>query len=481
MNTSENTQIQLRKSDFSGIIVYGDEIMDNSKFKSQYEIMTKTPVSRLIVKLSIPTVISMLVTNIYNMADTAFVGQLGTSASGAIGVVFGFMSILQAVGFMFGQGCGSIISRLLGQKDEKEASVIASTSFFASLLFSLLIEAVGYIFLGQLVMLLGSTETIEPYAKAYIIYILAAVPFITTSFVMNNILRYEGKATLGMIGLMVGAVLNICLDPVLMFVFGMGIAGAGLATALSQFIGFCILLMMFLIGKTQSRLSIRNVSLNFIKLFNIVSTGFPSLLRQGLTSVTTVLLNYEAAIFGDAAVAAMSIVSRIVFFLFSIALGVGQGFQPVCGFNYGAGKYSRVRKGFAVTVLISEVVIFIMSGAAFLFSGELIGIFRDDPEVIEIGTRALRLQCIALLVLPACMVVEMQLQSTGKRIGASVLSALKSGLFFIPALLILAAVRGLSGIQEAQPLAFLAAVVPSVIFAVCFFRKLPKQDREDTD
>lgn len=450
--------------------------MENNTTPSQYDKMTKTSIPKLIIRLSVPTILSMLVTNIYNMADTAFVGQLGNSASGAVGIVFGFMAILQAVGFMFGQGSGSIIARLLGAKDKESASATASTGFFCALFLGLLIEIPGFLFLDPLVMLLGSTETIAPYAKIYISFILLAAPLMTASFVLNNILRYEGKAALGMIGLMTGGLLNIIGDPIFMFVFHMGIAGAGLSTALSQCISFGILLSMFLRGKTECRLSIHRISLQPGRVFNIMATGMPSLLRQGLNSLTTVLLNSEAAVYGDSAVAAMSIVSRISMFVFSFALGIGQGFQPVSGFNYGAGKYRRVRKAFLFTSALSEGLIVVISLFVMLCSGNLIGLFRNDDTVIEIGTRALRLHCMALLFLPACMVTEMLMQSTGQRLSASLLSSLRSGVFFIPLLLILAKVRGLSGIQEAQPLAYVLAFIPSLLFAVWFFRKLPKED-----
>lgn len=450
--------------------------MKNNTIPSQYDKMTKTSIPKLIIRLSVPTILSMLVTNIYNMADTAFVGQLGNSASGAVGIVFGFMAILQAVGFMFGQGSGSIIARLLGAKDKESASVTASTGFFCALFLGLLIEIPGFLFLDPLVMLLGSTETIAPYAKTYISFILLAAPLMTASFVLNNILRYEGKAALGMIGLMTGGLLNIIGDPIFMFVFHMGIAGAGLSTALSQCISFGILLSMFLRGKTECRLSVHRISLQPGRIFNIMATGMPSLLRQGLNSLTTVLLNSEAAVYGDSAVAAMSIVSRISMFVFSFALGIGQGFQPVSGFNYGAGKYRRVRKAFLFTAALSEGLIIVISLFVMLCSNNLIGIFRNDATVIEIGTRALRLHCMSLLFLPACMVTEMLMQSTGQRLSASLLSSLRSGVFFIPLLLILAKIRGLSGIQEAQPLAYVLAFIPSLLFAVWFFRKLPKED-----
>ena len=445
----------------------------------QFKKMTETPIPKLILKLSVPTIISMLVTNIYNLVDTAFVGRLGTSASGAVGVVFGFMSIVQAFGFMFGQGSGSIISRALGQKNNERASVHATLGFVSSFLCGAVISVIGFVFLDDIVMLLGSTETIAPYARTYITYIIIAAPFMSSSLTLNNILRYEGKASLGMVGLMSGAVLNMAADPLFMFVFGMGIGGAGLATALSQLLSWGILLTMFITGKTSTKLNLENLrkgKLSFVA--NIAATGFPSLLRQGLNSFATVVLNSRCGVYGDAAVSAMSIVTRIIFFAFSIALGLGQGFQPVSGFNYGAGKYKRLRKAFKFTVLASEGIIIVGCVILFAFSGQLIGIFRDDPDVISIGTRALRLQALAQLVLPPCMIVEMLFQSTGKRLGASLLSSLRSGVVFIPALIVLSHLRGLAGIQEAQPLSLLISLPVTIPFAVHFFRSLPPEDAD---
>ncbi len=444
---------------------------------TQYEKMTDTPIPRLILTLSVPSIISMLINNIYNLVDTAFVGRLGTSASGAVGVVFGFMAIIQAFGFMFGQGSGSILSRALGHQNRESASLHASAGFFGAMLGGLLITVIGFLWLDDIVMLLGSTETIAPYAKTYITYILIASAFMSSSLTLNNILRYEGKAALGMIGLMTGAILNMIGDPILMFGLNMGIAGAGLSTAASQIISWFILLFMFLSGKTESKLSLKKALHAGPAVYgNIMATGFPSMLRQGLNSLNTVLLNAQCAVYGDAAVAGMSIVARIIFFAFSVALGVGQGFQPVSAFNYGAGKYSRVRKGYRVTVMISEGIIVVGCALLLIFSGHLIGLFRDDPEVIAVGTRALRLQALANLFLPICMTTEMLFQSTGKRLGASFLSALRNGLFFIPLLLILSHFRGLAGIQETQPLAILMSVPVTLPFAVAFFRKLPKED-----
>ncbi len=442
----------------------------------QYIKMTETPVHKLVVTLAVPTVISMMVTSIYNLVDTAFVGKLGTSASGAVGIVFSLMALIQAIGFMFGQGAGSIVSRLLGKRDVKEASKIVSTAFIFAFGIGVVIMVAGYAFSDKLVYLLGSTETIAPYAKSYMMYILAACPFMVSTFVLNNVLRYEGKAALAMIGLLSGAVLNIGGDALFMFGLNMGIAGAGLATALGQFVSFAILLSIFMAGKTQSKMAVANVNAKASVVANICTTGMPSLLRQGLVSVSTMVLNYQAANYGDEAVAAMSIVARVTMFILSVAIGIGQGFQPVSGFNYGAGRYDRVRKAFVFTQVMASALLAVISVAVFLNAADLVQIFRDDPLVIEIGTRALRIQCVALLFMPLGMITEMLLQSTGKKAGASVLSSLRSGLFFIPILLILSKVRGLSGIQEAQPIAYVLAAFPAIFYIGWFFRNLPKEN-----
>lgn len=451
---------------------------DSGGSMSRYDKMTRQPVVKLIAALSVPTILSMLVSNIYNLVDTAFVGRLGTSQSAAIGVVFGFMAIIQAVGFMFGMGSGSISARLLGARDPEAASRTASTGILCSFGTGVLISVISAFFMDPIVRLLGSTPTIAPYAKQYLTYILIAAPAMTGSYTLNNLLRFEGKASLGMVGMMTGAVLNIALDPVLMFVMDMGIAGAAIATAFSQAVSFLILLSMYLRGKTAVRISLKSVDLRPGMVGNIMTTGLPSLLRQVLNSLATILLNSSAGPYGDEAVAAMSIVSRVSFFVFALALGIGQGFQPVAAFNYGAEKYARLRKAFWVTVVMAEAVLAVTALTGFLLSDHLIALFRDDPAVIVIGTRALRLQFATLLFLPFTMAAEMLYQSTGHRAGASLMSAARSGLFFIPALLILSRARGLAGIQEAQPLAYVLAFPLSLYYVLRFFRRVPAEDRD---
>lgn len=442
----------------------------------QYVKMTETPVAKLVISLGIPTTISMLITNIYNMADTFFVGNLKTSASGAIGIVFGFMSIIQAFGFMFGQGAGSIISRKLGEKNKESASIYASISFFLSLIIGTLITIIGLIFMTPMLRLFGSTSTILPFARDYVFYILLSSPFMMSSFVMNNVIRFEGKASYAMIGLVAGAVLNIAGDPIFMFKLKLGIAGAGISTAISQLISFLILLSLFLTGKTQSKLSIKYFRITKERLWQIISTGLPSLLRQGLTSISTMILNQYAGNYGDPAVAAMSIVSRINFFMFAVGLGMGQGFQPVCGYNYGAKKYNRVRKAYRFTLTVGEIMLGIMAITGLILSPVIVSWFQDDVDVIEIGKVALRFQCIALFFQPLTVMSNMMFQSSGQRKLAAFSSTLRSGLIFIPVLLILYALIGLRGIEMAQALADFLSFMIILPLTMHFFMKIPTYD-----
>lgn len=439
-----------------------------------YEKMTTWPVSKLVITLGIPTTISMLVTNIYNMADTYFVGELGNSASGAVGVVFALMAIIQAVGFMLGQGAGSIIARRLGEKDVKSAGILASLSFFSSLAAGTVMGILGLFFVDPLMELLGSTDTVLPYARDYGRYILAVMPLMMASFVLNNILRFEGKAYLAMIGLTIGGLLNIIGDPIFIFYFHMGIKGAGLSTAISQCISFLILLSMFLLGKTQSKLSLSSVKGGMSQLILIMKTGLPSLVRQGMTSLSTMVLNDLAGNFGDPALAAMSIVGRISFFIFAVALGIGQGFQPVSAFNYGAGKYKRVRKAFYFTTVMGEILLGTFAVIGLICSGRLIGIFRDDAMVIGIGTVALRFQLAALFFHPMTVCATMLFQTIGRHKTATFLSLLRSGLCFIPLIILLANWLGLLGIQMAQAVADVITFVVVVPFVIHFFKTLPE-------
>ena len=445
--------------------------------EQKFHQLTEEPVSRVISHLAVPCIISMLVTAFYNMADTFFVGMLrSNAATGAVGVVFSMMAVIQAVGFFFGHGSGNFISRELGKHNLEEASNMAATGFFSALAAGALICLAGQIFLSQLASLLGATPTILPYANAYLRVILLGAPWMTASLVLNNQLRFQGSAAYAMVGITSGAVLNIGLDPLLIFVFDMGVAGAAWATIISQFISFCLLL----VGCTRGgnlKIHISRVQLKWPYYSMIIRGGLPSLARQGLASVATICLNHAAMPYGDAAIAAMGVVQRITTFGASAMIGFGQGFQPVCGFSYGAGKYKRVREAFWFCVKVVTVILVVLCVISLLFSGQIIAVFRrDDPQVIEIGTLALRFQLLTLPLWGYITMCNMFTQAIGYGVRSTIISTARQGIFLIPALLVFPNIWGLLGIQIAQPVADICTLVLCIAIVNGILRQLKAKE-----
>lgn len=450
--------------------------IDSQAARKQYLRMTQTPVQPLILRLSVPTICSMLITSFYNMADTYFVARIGTSAAGAVGVVFSLMAIIQAVGFMLGMGSGSIASRRLGEENNEEACRSASTAWFTALILGSLITVVGLTWTDSLLRLLGSTETILPYARAYARWIVLGAPIMATSFVMNNLLRAEGKTFFSMIGIGTGGLLNVILDPIFIFGLDLGIAGAAIATIISQCISFMILLSHYLCGRTVLRLNVKHVSKNIHLYSLILRTGLPTLLRQTLNSISVVTLNVSASVYGDAALASMAIVMRVSMFINSALLGFGQGFQPVSGYNYGAHRYDRVADAFKFCVRTSTIVFSVLTVVFVIYAPHVIAFFqKTDPAVATIGTLAFRAHCATLFLFPCPILTDMLYQSTGKYRQSSFLAATRRGLFFIPLVYILPKYIGLLGIQLAQPIADVISFFISVPMAVSYIRWLRAQ------
>jgi len=443
--------------------------------EKHYEKMTKTPVAALILRLGIPTTISMLITSIYNMADTYFVGNVGESAQAATGVLFTLQAVIQGLAFMLGHGGGTFISRHLADKNIPEASKYISTSFFTGGIIGIMISCLGLIFLEPMVLALGSTHTILPHAKDYGFWILLACPFIICSLILNNGLRYEGKAFYAMFGLTGGGLLNILGDYILVSKLGMGVYGAGLATAVSQMVSFLILLYMY-IKMAQSRISVKYISKNPKDYFTIARVGFPSLIRQGLNAMTSGVLNNVTKQFGDAAIAAMSVVNRYSMFLMCVGLGMGQGFQPVASFNYQAKKYSRVKKGLLFTLCFGLVFIGSFSIISILFAEPIMALFQKHPDVIAIGSTALRFAAIGMMFMPLSVPVNMLYQSIQQPTISSVLSLIRSGAITIPILLLGTPVLGLLCIQSAQPAADVISGLISIPFILRFIRTAPADE-----
>ncbi|MDO4930102.1 MAG: MATE family efflux transporter [Bacteroidales bacterium] len=436
-----------------------------------FTFLTHAPVHKVILKMAVPTIISMLVTSFYNMADTYFVGQINTQSTAAVGIVYSVMTIVQAVGFFFGHGSGNYISRKLGAREVADAERMAATGFFYAIVAGIVIAALGLAFLTPLSHLLGSTPTILPYTERYLGIILLGTPFMTGGMVMNNQMRFQGNAALAMYGIVSGAVLNVVLDPLFIFGFGMGISGAATATVLSQMFSFCILFRM-----THNRQNIgirpRNFSLAPHYMKEIFLGGTPSLSRQGLGSLSTAMLNVAASAYGDAAIAGMSIVTRITMFLYATVIGLCQGFQPLCGFCYGARLYSRVHEGFSYSIKLGTAFLTVCAVVGFLFSGHIVELFRDDPAVIVVGSAAFRWQLLTYPFITYIVATNMLLQTIRKPIRANLVAAARSGLFFIPLIIILPRCFGLLGVEICQAAADACALALSVPMAISAFNDM---------
>ncbi len=446
--------------------------------RKQFIKMTQTPMAKLIIGLGIPTTLSMMVTSLYNLADTYFVSLLGNDAvTAAVGNLLALMSIIQAIGFTYGMGCGSLISRLLGKRDREGADRVVSSAFAIAVASGLIILAIGMIFLTPLMKLFGSKSgEVLAYSKQYAVYILMAAPFMCMSFVMNNALRAEGKAVLSMIGLIVGAVLNVALDPLLIFVAKMGVRGAALATCISQLTSFSILLFMFLSGKTIVRLKLRSIARTFATYGEIISTGFPSFCRQILASLCTVFLNNAAYTYGgEAAQASFAVVQKVFMLAFSLSLGIGQGYQPVLGYNYSAKRFDRVKQAYLFTLTFSVCVMLVFGGVCAIFASGVMRMFSLSDKATEIGTLTLRLQCVCMPLLPVNFMAGITYQTVGNKAIASLLSAARQGLFYIPAVMILPRIWNLFGVQFCQSVSDILSFLFSIPFTIAFLKDLERR------
>lgn len=415
--------------------------------------LTTEPIPKLVRELSIPTMVSMMVTGFYNMADTAFVGRLDNQSTAAVGVAFSAMAMIQAISFLFSHGSGNYISRQLGARNYEDARRMAATSFFSAFVTGVILGVLGILFVTPLSRLLGSTSTILPYTVRYLRIIFLGTPFIMCSFVLNNHLRFQGNASVAMIGIVAGAVANLALDPLLIFGFGMGVEGAALATVISQLMSFVLL---WVLHRKKAVVQVHWQALSMDKKYFVgfFKGGVPSMFRQGLGSMATILLNLAAGYYGgsmaDQAIAAMGVVGRITAFANSALIGFGQGFQPICGTNYGAGCYRRVREAFFFCLKLGSGTLAVFSVLGILFAHPLMLLFRNDEQVACIGAVTLQAQCLVLVLSVWIILCSMLLQTIGMAAKATVVASARQGLAFVPMILLLPWIFGLTGVQLAQ-------------------------------
>lgn len=444
--------------------------------QQQYMRMTQMPIPKLVASLAIPTTIGMLITVIYNTADTYFVSQINKSAAAAVGAVYAVMSIIQAIGFGLGMGSGSLISRKLGAKEDQAANTYASSAFFAAVFCGMLIAILGLLFLQPMLKLLGCTDTMMPHAIPYAKYILIAAPISCSTFVLNNTLRSQGRSMQATVGMSIGGILNVILDPILIFGLKMGTGGAALATAISQGVNFCILLGFFLAGKSIVSVHPKHISRKFADYKAIVTTGLPTICRQGLGSVAAAVLNIQAIAYGgDAAGAAITISNKVYILVRNLVMGLGQGFQPVAGYNYGAGNKKRAWQAFTFSTKVGSAMCIGFAALIAIFASPIMWWFCNDAEVARIGIQTLYLNCAILPFLAFSTYVNQLYQCLGFKGQATFLASCRQGIFFLPAVLLLPLIFDCLGVQASQPFGDLCTFLISIPFIILFYKRYIKE------
>lgn len=449
--------------------------------EEKYNEMTQRPVKLLVCKMAVPTIIAMVTSALYNVVDAAFIGRLSTEGTAGIGISFAYMTVIQALGFFFGHGSGNHISRALGAKNYYSASIVATVGFFTPFLVGLAAALCCLPNLSWLSRLLGAPDEVVPYANDYLRFIVIATPFMMSALTLNNQLRLQGNANFGMVGIVSGAILNIALDPLFIFTFDMGVSGASLATAVSQLCSWVLLLCgTFRPESVHIRWSDFKPSLRVY--YEIFRGGLPSLFRQVFNCAAAVSLNYCAARYAApgeeaSAVAAFAVVTRIMMFAFSVVLGFCQGFQPVCGFNYGAKKYDRVRESWLFAMWVGTAFLLVISSVGYLLAPQIVALFRaEDPVLVDIGATTLRWQCIAFPLVGLFTATGMLFQNIRMTAPATLLSICRNGLFFLPAILLLPMWLGLQGVQMAQAVADVLTFILAVPYAIWINRRLKKHE-----
>ena len=437
--------------------------------------MLNQPIPKVVIKMAIPTIVAFLINSIYSLVDTYFVSSLGTNATAAVSVNSSLDQLIMMCGSLLALGANSYIARLMGQGKDQKASQVLSTSFFTALGIGLLMAVVGSVFMTPMVRLLGATPTCEQYSIDYATYVLLAAPFMASSFVMNQCLRSEGSATLSMIGIGFGSILNCVLDPIFIFGLDMGVAGASLATAISKIVSFGILIFPYITRRSMLHMAVKNIRYSWDIISNVVSVGSSSMFRSGLAVVSAILLNKLAGEISDSVLAGIGVCTKIMMFPFSIILGFGSGFQPVAGFNWGAKRYDRVRQCFRFSSWTAVIGSCVMAVVLILGADWMILKFAgDDPQMREIGKLCIWLQSIALPIHAWVAVVNMICTGLGNAKGAFLLATARQGTCFIPILYPLAYFFAEYGIASVQAAADVLTLIPAIPLAIIVIRKIRK-------
>lgn len=440
--------------------------------------LAETPIPKLLTEMSIPAIIGMLVTAVYNIVDTIFVGRIGTEAIGAVTIAFPLFMIISAIGLTFGVGSASFISRLLGEDDKEMANRVSTTSIITTFILGIVMAVVGLYYLRPLLRIFGATDAIMPYAVNYTAIIIIGSIFTMSNMNMNNMIRAEGSAKMSMIALTTGAILNIILDPILIFAFNMGIAGASTATVIAQSVSTVMLIVFYKSDKSVLDFKIREFSPSLSIYTEIMKIGVPTLIRQLLSSVAMTILNNMAAVYGASVVASVGIINRVFSFGFFVVAGFTQGFQPVAGFNFGARQIQRLKDSIKLTIKRTTVFGIALFIIFFFFNQQVISFFSQDPEVIKIASSGLKIYSLVLPLLGFSITINTLFQALGHGIPATILSLSRQGIFFVPAIFIFSNSFGMQGLFMAQPVSDGLTTILTAVLFIYVYREIKELETE---
>lgn len=442
--------------------------------------MLEDSIVKIIPLIAVPMIIAMLIDSIYNITDTYFVSQLGTAATAAVGVNDSLMHLMRSVAMGFGMGASSYISRLLGAKRDEEASRVGTTSFLTALGTLATLAAIAFMFMGPLVTMLGATETVKPYSMDYARWILMAAPFTGGTVVLSQILRAEGSTKMSMIGMVSGCIINIGLDPLFINVFGLGVAGAALATGFSKLISCTVLLMPFLMKRSLLEIKFKLFTPKKEIYGEIARMGIPTFLRSSMFSLSSIVTNNVAGGFGDSALAAVSVANKCTRLVGSGIMGLGQGFQPIAGYCWGAKKYKRIRQAFWTCSAMGAAAGVILGTIMAFSATNLVSVFAssNDAQIVKIGSFMIITQCITMVPHVWGMIANGLYQALGRSVGAAVLGLSRQMICLIPSVVILSSLFGVYGLASAQATADILTVIIAFPMVIHLFRKIKIKEEE---
>lgn len=441
------------------------------------------PVPKAVIKNAVPAMSAMLMVLIYNLSDTFFVGQTGDAFQvAAVSLATPAFLVFMSVGTVFGIGGTSVISRAMGERRKDYARKVSSFCMWGSVAAGIVLTLLFWVFMEQILSLLGASEDTWEFTRNYLRIVALCGPFVTVGNCFSSILRAEGQATKAMMGMMIGNILNIILDPIMILGFGWNITGAAIATVIGNVVGGTYYIIYFLRGKSMLSINIKDFTVKDKVCSGVLVIGIPAALGSFMTSISNIIVNSQMAGYGDMAVAGIGVAMKVTMITGMICIGLGQGVQPLLGYCVGAKSWERYKKIFRFSLIFALILGVCLTGICYLFTEQIVRAFLSDASAFEYGVRFARILLSTSALFGVLYVLGNALQAMGAAAASLVVNVSRQGLIFIPALFILKALLGVDGIAWAQPVAdVLSLGCAAILYAITFKKIKGKSDCETTD